>query len=105
MARSRSPDSPLSHPDGRVVAAIEMMLEDGDRRVGIAGLDRVDDALVLVHDLVEDLGRSFRAERRHPDEAAELPQERSQDRELSAFRDPEMEPLVEVEELVVPPFP
>src|SRR5262249_50061474 len=100
-----SPERLLSYTDVRVVAAVEMILERGHRRVGIASLDRVDDALVLLDDLLQRLGRPPGTERRHADEAAELTQERAQDRQLGALGDPQVEPLVEVEELLVQALP
>ena len=50
-------------------------------------------------------GGRLGAERRDADEAAELSEERAQDRELGALGDPEVEPLVQVEELLVQPLP
>src|SRR5262249_53900185 len=105
MLRRRSPKRLVSYPAGWVVGAVEMILERGHRSLRITCLDRVDDPLVLAHDLLEDLGRPLGAEGCDPDETAELSEHSSQDRELGAVGDPKVKALVQVEEILAPSRP
>src|SRR5262249_60257633 len=65
------------------------------------GLERLDDALVRIGATGERQRRARLAEVRDPNEAAQLGQERMQDRHSRALRDPQVQVLVEVEELVL----